>query len=212
MDFRGPCNLHWVLKKYARFTEPNATEQSCDQGSSHGEWQTYDSTTVPARLVLTEAPNLLVLQGDRIQENYSLAGVGESIRGISRGDTLLLLMKMKDSTRRFRVQFAELVDTTGVDQCENCVQHLSTHVHIKNVQIQGAENTDTSVTNDLPLPTMAKILTGDVTTSLPQAYQQADIEPENLDMLVRLCLTDPTFPSLVAGVQEKLNDIIGEMT
>ena len=55
-----------------------------------------------------------------------------------------------------------------------------------------------------------QVVTGKVKADLPAAYQQCDISQENISMMVRLCLTDPTFPAFVESVEKELHKIIEE--
>ncbi len=57
---------------------------------------------------------------------------------------------------------------------------------------------------------VAQILRERGPLALPLAYQHTNVSDFDMDMAVRLCLTDSNFPAFVCQVEQCLNNIVAE--
>ncbi|XP_022247447.1 uncharacterized protein LOC106464078 isoform X1 [Limulus polyphemus] len=146
-------------------------------------------------------------------ETVSLFNGKYWLRGVVKGDSMLIVNKLKIESRRFRVQFYSDIGRSAIEQCEDCVKILSNHIPFK-YNLLSPFSQPPSIKPQVH----AKKILGEVTaslmiqavtkeTELPRAYQHTNIPVNQIKSLLFLCLCDPNFPAFVRQVQKALHEI-----
>lgn len=60
------------------------------------------------------------------------------------------------------------------------------------------------------LELLFQVVSGHLKARLPVAYQHCDFPPEEIKTVIRLCLTDPSFPAFVQQVDTQLQKLIAD--
>ncbi|XP_060558362.1 meiotic recombination protein REC114-like [Ruditapes philippinarum] len=208
----------WRLERYARMTSQPITGTG---NVGQDGWEHFDNKKDTLELTLTSSNHLLIHHGRRQLESISLTGSDSWIKGISKGDSTMVVMKAETQSRRFRIKFSPTAQCTGDDNCRACVETLSKYFPIKipddGVCSQQIPATQTSLTGS------STTLVGDVTlrqladticnksTKLPDIYARfGDGTQCDLGTLIKLCLTDSSFPAFVDQVEKELEIIKNE--
>ncbi|XP_048727041.1 meiotic recombination protein REC114-like [Ostrea edulis] len=198
----------WKIQRYAR-------QKTVHKEGDNIEWDDYDDKQSPIDLRIQRG-NLTLTQGKTVRESYNLPSSSQTLRAVSKGDTLLVVCRLKTSTHRFRVKFTE-----GKNSCEECAQQLSTFFPVKTLLI----GTDTSqpgvlenqcerqlLQGEITLSNMAEAVSGSEFVRLPAAYDRVgSMDGVQLNTLIKFCLSDPKFPAFVEDVEKELIKIKEEM-
>ncbi|OWF49301.1 meiotic recombination protein REC114-like isoform X2 [Mizuhopecten yessoensis] len=204
----------WSLKRYARLRQ--ISQQKEDSGSSlEGSWQEYHGDETPLKAMLHLNGQFVLTSGTTIMESIYLRSAGSWIRGTSKGDSVLIVCKLKEEARRFRLQFLECNEQSDVAICREFAERMSEYFPIKvlpnekNITQSDPEETSKKrVEREVTLSKIAKVVTKAEDALFPAAYQKCCYIPsEQLELVLRLCLSDPTFPAFVEEVEHKLNKI-----
>ncbi|KAL4218514.1 hypothetical protein ACF0H5_023248 [Mactra antiquata] len=207
------CQL-WSLEKYARMiTEPFTS------GTSKDGWQTFTNEAENIQLTLTSSHQLLIHCGQKLMESISLSSMSKCLKGVSRGDSLLVVYKMSERSHRFRMKFLPKSTESGEKQCRTCSDKLS---HYFPIMLPDTLNTGSSSQQVSCTPDNVSVLNGDVTisqisqallsntTSLPDLYHKTSKSDVDLNTIIKLCLTDTNFPAFVGQVERELEKIKSE--
>ncbi|KAL5013118.1 hypothetical protein ScPMuIL_007388 [Solemya velum] len=133
------------------------------------------------------------------------------MRGISKGDSLLVLYRLKGDTRRFRIKFSDTPDKSSSAHARICFEILSKLFPIK----MSVEENKSGVVADIPCLTLegnaslgdiGKVLSSNVGAKLPLAYHQhTSLPTEHIGTFLKLCLSDVNFPAFVEAVDKELS-------
>lgn len=206
----------WGLERYARLTSQTASQVVGQDG-----WEHFDNKKDSLEMTLTSSYHLLIHHGKRQMESVLLTNAASWVKGVSKGDSLMVVMKAQNQSRRFRVKFSPTPEVTGEAMCRACVERLSKYFPVKLPEnsIQGSCSQQVSST-PRSTPGNDKTLVGDVTigqlsdtifsgsSKLPELYARLGNGTEyDLGTLIKLCLTDPSFPAFVGQVEKELEKI-----
>ncbi|XP_025090891.1 meiotic recombination protein REC114-like isoform X1 [Pomacea canaliculata] len=143
----------WQLEKYARYVVTK-------KGTTSGEWKYYsDKPCQRLVMTLTDTEHLVICHGSCILESHSLVTARAWMRGLSKTDSLLLMYKYKDGTRRFRVKFCRSRLQTGSSVCAEAADTLSKFFPVKVTEEQVMQSADKNQVRGQP----AAVLSGEVT-------------------------------------------------
>ncbi|XP_014673663.1 PREDICTED: meiotic recombination protein REC114-like [Priapulus caudatus] len=209
----------WNIHKYARFYQKPGTPENTN---ASGYWKYFEDVI----LAVTENNCLMLMKADIILESYSLWNSMNQLKGMWKGDSLLIICKSQNEARKFRVKFHSNEEKTGNGHCLDCVQMLSSYFLIKPATEATQEDSlrDDAETQDMracsktceelagtvPLKTLAQSVLANQ-GNLPLPYQEATPYAscdDRIQNAVRTCLTDPQFPQFVAKVEEHLIQLL----
>ncbi|CAN7998286.1 unnamed protein product [Ixodes hexagonus] len=181
------------LRRYGRYIEPIEDEATRDPKAAtmdRGNWNVRVSTDESTLFIyVTDTDMMLVHQGVTTYECIFLLNSKDWVRGVARGDSILLASRFHEGNeRRFRVQFDRFADKTGVEQCQACVNVLSKYFPF----------------HDQPEPPQGTQPRLDI----PGFFNQQFESPETLHQLVKSCLQDPSFPGFVQQVEDVMNEAL----
>ncbi|XP_069106398.1 meiotic recombination protein REC114-like [Argopecten irradians] len=202
----------WPLKRYATFHQTTPKEVTSGP-SVKGSWQEYYGNESPLKALLHADGQFVLTSGTTIMESINLRSADSWIRGTSKGDSVLIICKMKEETRRFRMQFSESSGQTEVTKCREFAERVSEYFPIKVISTEKRQNNmekkeKETLEGEITLSKIAKIVTKEDDASFPAAYRKCCNTPsDQLDFALRLCLSDPTFPAFVEEIEQKLNKI-----
>ncbi|XP_046362913.2 meiotic recombination protein REC114-like [Haliotis rufescens] len=211
----------WKIEKYARYlTTPSAPGK--------GQWQQYDDNDGDLVLTLTDSSHLVLCRSTTVMESHSLVTARAWMRGMTKRDSMLLMYKVANETRRFRLKFYGCDGRTAEKQCAVCAEKLSKFFPVK-MDSQTTKSMEITSTNEkskdavspqrtqveliqgeVTLGKMAQVVSGHLKARLPVAYQHCDFPPEEIKTVIRLCLTDPSFPAFVQQVDTQLQKLIAD--
>nr|XP_022323607.1 meiotic recombination protein REC114-like isoform X2 [Crassostrea virginica] len=197
----------WKIQRYAR-------QKAVHKGGDSIEWEDYDGKDFPLELRIHQG-NLTLTQAKTIRECYNLPASASTLRAVSKGDTLLVIYRLRTNTHRFRVKFAG-----GENSCQECAEQMSEFFPVKILptSIDPCQNEDNKSRQEKPvlegevtLSKMAEVVCGTATERLWTSYDGSQsMKGIQLNSLVKLCLGDPSFPAFVEEVEKELNKIIKE--
>ncbi|KAI0242972.1 meiotic recombination protein REC114 [Lamellibrachia satsuma] len=216
---------NWKVEKYARFvSRGHPTAQDADSVmKDDAQWKFYEGlSTQEITLSIIEDSHLVLTVGDTIHENHSLWNARSWMKGISKGDSMLFVYKVKNESRRFRVKFAASSHSSGTEQCSWCVALLQHHFHVKKMNLDGSTD-DTSMQEaggsseptkvldgTVTISKLTQVMSGQLKAALPVAYTHTNIPQEDLGNFIRLCLSDSNFPAFVGEVEKELTSFMRE--
>eukprot|EP00105_Crassostrea_gigas_P001976 XP_011414339.1 PREDICTED: meiotic recombination protein REC114-like [Crassostrea gigas] len=197
----------WKIQRYAR-------QKTVHKGGDSIEWEECDKhSTLELRI---HQGNLTLTQDKTIRESYSLASPSPALRAVARGDTMLVIYRLKDNTHRFRVKFSG-----GENSCQECARQMSEFFPVKilpnstetSQREVGESCTDKAVLEgEITLARMAEVVSGATTERLWTTYDRTrSMEGVKLNSLIKLCLADPSFPAYVEQVEKELKKVKDEM-
>ncbi|XP_013779644.1 uncharacterized protein LOC106464078 isoform X2 [Limulus polyphemus] len=223
----------WQLRKFAKFVpvldntnENNVKKVNTIDGGRDapiklkvqedtygGSWKYVGGDEGDLYLSYLDADYLVISKGSTLHETVSLFNGKYWLRGVVKGDSMLIVNKLKIESRRFRVQFYSDIGRSAIEQCEDCVKILSNHIPFK-YNLLSPFSQPPSIKPQVH----AKKILGEVTaslmiqavtkeTELPRAYQHTNIPVNQIKSLLFLCLCDPNFPAFVRQVQKALHEI-----
>ncbi|XP_033727629.1 meiotic recombination protein REC114-like [Pecten maximus] len=114
------------------------------------------------------------------------------------------------------MQFSDSNEQLDVEKCREFAERISEYFPMKVLptekncrQLSGSEGRcKDTFEGEVTLSKIAKIVTKEEDASFPAAYQKCcNIPSDKLEFILRLCLSDPTFPAFVEEVEDKLNKI-----
>ena len=125
----------WDVSKYARYID------TVSGGSqSKGEWKSYEGMEKVIKLAVL--PNHLMLSGSaNVLESFSLLEAHTHVRGVRKGDSLLIVYKMGEGCRRFRVRFQSSAGKSGYRACSECHTALAKYFPWKNFEAESESST-----------------------------------------------------------------------
>lgn len=186
------CSLQIVrkfpLRRYAAYVPDKKKGPPSDKGT----WKVIFSTTNdPLFLYITDTDMVVVNQGSISHECIFLLNSKEWVRGVMKGDSILLLSRFHgNNERRFRVEFDMYADKTGVQQCQLCKDLLSQYFPFhERAEIAATRNTGINATD---------------------FFKQKFESPEVLREIVKACLQDPSFPNFVKQVDDTLKSLLSK--
>lgn len=200
----------WKIQRYAR-------QKTVHKGGDSIEWEECDNKHSTLELRIHQG-NLTLTQDKTIRESYSLVPSSPALRAVARGDTMLVIYRLKDNTHRFRVKFSE-----GENYCQECAKQMSEFFPVKILPSSrsidhsqrevGESCTDKAVLEgEITLAKMAEDVSGATTERLRTTYDRTrSMEGVRLNSLIKLCLADPSFPAYVEQVEKELNKVRDEM-
>ncbi|CAF0839819.1 unnamed protein product [Brachionus calyciflorus] len=208
----------WILSKYSK--------QLKTDGKSP-EWNTLESTNfgTPITLSITPTNFLLIKHENDIHEFINLWSNRSGLKGIYKGNSLLIMFKTKDVLRKFRVQFLDSNMKKSEFNCMECIKELNKFIEIFEygseisfeAKYYSNQMPEKNITTDssLDLNQIAKTLMTKNEHKLPLIYQQ---ESENellngeedkvLQEFIICCLLDPKFPNFVKKVDNLFNTVL----
>ena len=125
----------WDVSKYARYVD---TAPGGSQGK--GEWKSYEGMEKVIKLAVLS--NHFMLSGSaNVLESFSLVGAHTHVRGVRKGDSLLIVYKMGEGCRRFRVRFQSSAGKSGYRGCSECYAGLVKHFPWKNLESESESST-----------------------------------------------------------------------
>ncbi|XP_053382189.1 meiotic recombination protein REC114-like isoform X2 [Mercenaria mercenaria] len=180
---------------------------------------------------MTSQTTSLAVGQDGWEESLALTGADSWIKGVSKGDSLMAVMKAQNQSRRYRVKFSPTAHSSGEDSCRACVEGLVKYFPIKIPEVICSGTTSSGThsqqvgASPSSTPGNDKTLVGDVTlgqladtmrtksTKLPDLYARlGDGTQYDLGTLIKLCLADASFPAFVGQVEQELEKIQSEST
>ncbi|XP_078484219.1 meiotic recombination protein REC114-like [Ciona intestinalis] len=206
---------HFPLLKYCRAKQNPEGMGSCSYADARENWITQEaSETVPMVFSVSNDGHLIVTSGNAILESIYTAFSSEkytSAKAYRKKDALLVLYKAKEESRMFRLQVCT-INSNADAIADSCAKILSKFIPVRfdgkssNVEPQPVNPVETS------LAEIAQNVVQNTQTNLPMLYQAcnfqcSEADSRELNEFVRLCLTDPTFPSYVGKVEEILQNI-----
>lgn len=66
-----------------------------------------------------------------LQESLLLSNAATWVKGVSKGDSLMVVMKAQDQSRRFRVKFSPSTEVSGEVNCCACIERLCKYFPVK---------------------------------------------------------------------------------
>ncbi|XP_046403810.1 uncharacterized protein LOC124169287 [Ischnura elegans] len=186
----------WNIEKYAH--------------QSNDNWVQVDKRNGAIKLIL-QGSLLLVIQDETALESVAL--IHTNCRGLAKGSTILFLVtsitKQQPSTqkkvRKFRVKFSADNGRSAEEQKASCITALQGFMTIYNTD---AGKQGDKLLNITPLKEIAwNLLDKSDVNKLPgwESIKASQEEEKSLERAIKLCLLDPSFPTLVQRVEEKLS-------
>ncbi|XP_005096013.2 meiotic recombination protein REC114 [Aplysia californica] len=209
----------WKLDRYAHFIY--------DDSSKGGRWKQYDDDESALTLAITDMHQLIISQKDTVLESHNLVTSRDWIRGIAKNSSLLIMIKSKPNSRRFRMRFCEQGNISAVDACVGCIQQLKEFFPVKITHTIHDRDSSEETSRTHPHHTRhqsfihrtsEEVTLGDIAQALlsqetmPRAYQSSIVEPALIPGLLHLCLADPSFPAFVQQVDKAMADICNNVT
>ena len=152
----------WDVSKYARYID---TVSGGSQGK--GEWKSYEGMEKAIKLAVL--PNHFMLSGSaNVLESFSLLDAHTHVRGVRKGDSLLIVYKMGEGCRRFRVRFQSSAGRSGYRACSECLAALVKHFPWKNFEAESESSTQQALSQTFSSQ-MDKLIDTGFTAS--QGYQ-----------------------------------------
>ncbi|XP_013395079.1 meiotic recombination protein REC114 isoform X1 [Lingula anatina] len=219
-----PSTDHYSLLKYARYVNTaadNGTKPVYSRQNETMEWKYYEATDEnPLTLTLTESQQFVISYGNKIMESHYLVGSHTWLRGVCKGDSMMILCKIQNESRKFRLKFSSTELCSGTQQCASCTATLRKYFPLKAEgdleavmafeECIAKEDMDEarSLVGEVSVADMAKALSGEMFASLPLSYHHSNMPQEELSTILRLCLSDSSFPAFVGEVEAELKNIV----
>ncbi|XP_041453532.1 uncharacterized protein LOC121406586 [Lytechinus variegatus] len=210
-------SMTWEILRYARFLALEDSKASVTSVSRNEQKWKYIAPGPKEGLKLCiSIDHLLLTNDDVILENYFLRDMRSTMRGFVRGDSLLFVIKVKNEARKFRVRFAKGPHPTAVATCEECAAKLSYFFPVRPFEPVEKPKSPVQILKknvlegEVLAQDVSQVLKGERNdVELPIAYtaSAANMEPEDLDKLIRIFILESSFPSLVDAVEKQLDSI-----
>lgn len=228
----------WKLDKYAVFEEKHAQQTRNDpwklsENNFTENWivtESLDKDMVMLFRADEDLQRLVIIHGTAILETISLLDANKWMKALSKDDSMFFLAKHGNQSRRFKVRFLPAEKCNSTEQCNNCTSVLMKYFPIKICSNPTQCSSDTaSQTPDagdksafIGCNERGEATLGEITTSLlqkenkldiPDVYNQIQSLPfasAQLNQLIALSLTDPTFPAFVNQVDNLLNSLMDQ--
>ncbi|XP_076362026.1 meiotic recombination protein REC114-like isoform X2 [Tachypleus tridentatus] len=160
-----------------------------------------------------DAGYLVISKGRTLHETVPLFNGKYWLRGVAKGDSMMIVCKVKLQSRRFRVQFYSDIRRSAVEQCEDCIKILSNHIPFKYNSLSPYNHPPSikpqvhaeKITGEVTASQMVQAVTKEI--ELPRAYQHTNIPVNQIKNLLFLCLCDPNFPAFVRQVRKALHEM-----
>ncbi|XP_076084727.1 meiotic recombination protein REC114-like [Mytilus galloprovincialis] len=200
----------WKLNKYARFVQSDVSAMVTKEEKA--EWEYFDNTPFPLKLTLADRGHLLVSHGLTIMESYNLTMSQKYLRGQSKGDTMIIFYHMQDVSHRFRIKFAASELKTSHEVCRECAEKMAKYFPVKAIVTTEAVNLEnpsnkTTLRGEVTLSDLANVVTGTSKNQLPSVYNNMPTDTTDIGVLLKLCLSDPSFPAYVEQVEKELDNL-----
>ncbi|ESO83165.1 hypothetical protein LOTGIDRAFT_236765 [Lottia gigantea] len=209
----------WKLEKYAR--------HDVSRNEGKGGWEVYESSKAELNMTLTESSFLVICHGPTVVESHSLVTARASIRGLVKGDSMMIMYKIRGNTRKFRISFKPTEAQSGIQVCQGCTDKLNKFFPVKitieptsesqeatqdpnKMETNETEPQVQTLEGEVSMSTMAQVLTGQLKANLPKAYKETNLPTQDIGMFLRMCLSDPSFPDFVENVDQELKKITKE--
>eukprot|EP00800_Vazella_pourtalesii_P003559 TRINITY_DN1364_c1_g1_i1.p1 TRINITY_DN1364_c1_g1~~TRINITY_DN1364_c1_g1_i1.p1 ORF type:complete len:266 (+),score=39.25 TRINITY_DN1364_c1_g1_i1:228-1025(+) len=168
------ANQIWDVSKYARYAETGSKDYGASQGK--GEWKSYEGMEKSIKMAVL--PDHLIVSGStNVLESFSLLQAHTHVRGVRKGDSLLIVYKMGDGCRRFRVRFQSLPEKSGLRACSECHTALIKYFPWKNLDGDGESSTQPILSQSFSSQMDRIIDTGFASSQTFQVKQQPDQIP-----------------------------------
>ncbi|XP_067937661.1 meiotic recombination protein REC114-like [Watersipora subatra] len=189
----------WELERYGKF----------DTQVQNG-WSTIENKGHSVKILASR--KFLISSESTVLESFSLFNPTTWLKCYQKGDSLLLLHRVKDLSRKFRLKFKATVRKSSLEICDEVAQVLRQYLTVAKLdahcqQSQPMELEPTQcLTGQVSQDVFAQAVLGKK-YSLPSAYAACNYPTEGLETLVRLCIIDPNFPSFVAEVEKIMESV-----
>ena len=155
--------------------------------------------------------NIMPFSNMLVQESFSLADGRQWLKGVTKGDSMLFMCKLKDDNRRFRVKFAATAEQASLQTCRSCCDVLEAFFPIKDVS-----NVPTETTKSLSQYVMTDVNTQQTTGSRStldvgrQCFSQQPVSMETSKNVLSFTVPEKqlsgpaadTMATIVADVRE----------
>ncbi|XP_030829598.1 uncharacterized protein LOC115919724 [Strongylocentrotus purpuratus] len=214
-------DLTWEILRYARFLALEDDSKSSVTSTARNEqkWKYIAPASKEGLKLCINRDHLLLTNDDVILENYFLGDMRSTMRGFVRGDSLLFVIKVKNEARKFRVRFARGPHHSAVATCENCAAKLSYFFPVRPYEAMERPKPPVQIAEkevlkgEVSVQELSQVMRGDgrnVELPIPYTASATNLEPDDLNKLLRLFLLESSFPSFVEAVEKQLDSITKE--
>lgn len=219
----------WKLEKYAVFEgsddnlNGNDVQAMLRENNSTDKWSVVDDSNGQSKLSLIyhSSNNLVVISNNSVLENISMMVRQKWTKGLVNQDSMFFIWKYGDKIRRFRVKFASNEASTSIEQCKHCFNVLMT---VFPLRICGDGDNATEINNGLNDSSANEISLKEIVdhllnkktnkklelvcSSMNRDQAFGSVDQSQIEQILLLTLTDPTFPSFVGHVERALKSVI----
>ncbi|XP_029702033.1 meiotic recombination protein REC114 isoform X2 [Takifugu rubripes] len=191
----------WKLKRYGRFIPDSDVKGSTS-------WKVYEKHEKKPELLITivEAGYLLVLQGKECLDTIPLLCVADALKVHQKLDNLMFRFTLKGEGRMVRMQFDGRSRAEALQECSSAVEKLREYTTVSQDDALQAANQSPA---DAPAPATQHFL-GETVVRLPEVYRHSYFTQGDLELILRICLLDPSFPAFVEKVETELRKLLEE--
>ncbi|XP_052085814.1 meiotic recombination protein REC114-like [Mytilus californianus] len=134
------------------------------------------------------------------------------LRGQSKGDSMIIFYHMQDVSHRFRIKFAVSEIKTSHDVCRECAEKMANYFPVKAIVTTETVNHEnasdkTILHGEVTLSDLANVVTRTSKNQLPAVYNSMPTDTTDIGVLLKLCLSDPSFPAYVEQVEKELDNL-----
>ncbi|XP_068735713.1 meiotic recombination protein REC114-like [Montipora capricornis] len=219
----------WPLEKYAKFIATG--EAQLTQTNKQGYWKQFSPPSEGSsclQMSLLQS-NMVVSNGKVIHENISLFNAKKWLQAVVKGDSMLIIYKMSNDCRRFRIKFSKSNERSATENCRQFIAEISPQISVREISTGSSTESDSQVPMDvdsqlvspesqhvqsnrvvdgLTLSDLArKVSSSESRDCSHQCYGHVGVPKDRLNLLIRLCLTDSNFPAFVEAVEKELTSL-----
>ncbi|TWW67467.1 meiotic recombination protein REC114 [Takifugu flavidus] len=216
----------WKLKRYGRFISDSDVKGSTS-------WKVYEKHEKKPELLITivEAGYLLVLQGKECLDTIPLLCVADALKVHQKLDNLMFRFTLKGEGRMVRMQFDGRSRAEALQECSSAVEKLREYTTVSQDDALQAANqspadasapaTQTrqkqevradpqAVQGKITMEQLTQHFLGETVVRLPEVYRHSYFTQGDLELILRICLLDPSFPAFVEKVETELRKLLEE--
>ncbi|XP_076012171.1 meiotic recombination protein REC114 [Genypterus blacodes] len=214
----------WRLKRFGHLV-------AVSTGKEATRWKIIEAKDNEPDIVLTivESGHLLVSQGQQCLETVMLLGASECLKVHQKSDNLVFRFTVKGESQVMRMQFSGIKREEAINECSSAVVKLREYVpvtmqdnaarpptEITAPVIQSTQHGDTMevepevVVGSLSIKCLTQHFLGERAVTLPLQYPHSFLPEGDLELFLRVCLLDPSFPALVERVEGELKKLLQE--
>ncbi|KAK4003347.1 Uncharacterized protein APZ42_013810 [Daphnia magna] len=192
----------WPLSKYANFiisqSQGVGTWQERTAGDPHDMW-----------IQITQRHYIQIVHDDMLLECINLTEAQGIWRAIKRGPNMLFFISnTKETSRKFRIRFLANDQEEPTAVADACACHLSRFFTLHNADRQGQNDDHHEPTCAISLQQLAAAVLDPQNSKWPSDYADVGNSLELVPDLLRHCLMDPNFPSLVEAVERSMKTLM----